>query len=483
MIGFRRAAIAGLASLAMAHPALAAAPASPLPVGTRIGPFSVLGGTMSQDGADIFGQDLKLSGSGLTLDISRLRVSPGTGGGWIIQLDGATARPRAAGMAGDSLTIGPSTLKISSSATPDCPIAQIRGFNISRGAAIVAGKGEVLSFSGFSAALPDAGSCLVGLDSSLARLALKQVSGGQVTIDQIALEGSNIPLSNQATQHEGESALKLSAGAARFQLPGMPPTWTFGALEATAEAATPGLAGLFQTLASLRPLEDGPGAPELRLMQFYNSATMLDAKIHASAADVGISAVGAVPAAMVADFARAGLSSMNGTGSIDLQLAEGGLSAQTKLRIVGVADLGLDIEGDLTPYGREKIALGASRKPLGYHLIPTATVSRATFSFLNTGFHSAAMSIFGVSAPIYLDGLAGSFETKGGAENALIAASLKRAAYFLRRNEQSARRGETDLPTLAMIAPDPPASLISILLAALSPSAKNVTKLNFSLSP
>lgn len=479
MIAARRSAALAAAAFLACGPAAAQTSA----LEQALAPFAVVGGQIASSQTGYSASGVKLAGAGITIDISKMRAIPTAGGGWTLQLAGATLRPAAAALAGTSLTIGPSTLELEPGSDPSCPIARVAAFNFSQGVERSNGTAVATTFKNLVGTVSKPAGCLTDFDVSLGSLAIKDTQSGQFSFSGLTLSGRKVPLSSAGTRSADETRIKLHADASQYQIADMLPVWTTGSLDVDARARTPTLVGITQLLENLRPLDPGPAAGELRLMQAYNALTMLAAHVQASAADVSVSAAGAVPVVMVANFGQAGLSVMHGTGQVTFDLGQGAAQISSKLRVIGVADLGLDILGQILPYDRKKIALALQRKPLGFHLIPSAAIKEAQVSFLDTGFHTAAINILGVPAQDYLDGIAATFAQKEGGENAFISATLKRLSNFLRRDYQVGQSSATHEPTVARITPQPAASLIDIMLAALSPSAKNVTGLNFRLTP
>jgi len=464
-----------------------------------LSPFDIVSPPPVEDGTGGFlANNMLLRSKNLSVSISKFRAHPGSAGNWIIQISGASFRKQG-DVSGYNFTIGPSSFEIGPSSNV-CRIGRFRAMNISHGEVIrptqpgrhsptytIDGptdgpaRQSPLKFDGLTGRLAIGESCVGSIQAKVSKLAIGDALGGALRLSDGSLKLANIPLSVSSNPDVAQSHLSLNASGVQYQVGDSLPVWTTGGVDLLGTANATSLIGFTKVISTLEPFAPGPPATELRLMQFFNAATIIDGDLDLHVKNVSISAAGAVPAMMVANFSRAGLSVMSGDFTARAALQEGKINAGLVAKIVGVGNLSGAVEGSIQPYDQAKFNVALSGKSLGFHLIPTADVSSGRISFTDLGFRNAAWTILGVSAPAYLNGLENALSKDGTSQSSLLATFLKRLEYFLRLDGQDGVGGQDRKPTVAIINPDTPASIIQILLSVLSPDARNMSPLNFKI--
>jgi hypothetical protein len=197
---------------------------------------------------------------------------------------------------------------------------------------------------------------------------------------------------------------------------------------------------------------------DLDVMQAWNVFTALEAQMDISAPVLRIYAPGAVPAEMVANFSRAGLSTISGSAGVSIDLSDRVLDASFDLSLTGLVDASVKLLAKALPYVREKLESAAAGRDIGLHLIPDLLVSGASLTWRDTGLDRAVVDITGVPAGRQMEEIAALSSGGGGDPEAVL---LGASAGFLRQ----AADGST---LVVRLSPDEPRTLASLLFAFLT---------------
>lgn len=131
-------------------------------------------------------------------------------------------------------------------------------------------------------------------------------------------------------------------------------------------------------------------------MQAYNSGLAAEADLHLSASAIRIYSAGVMPAHLIRNFGRAGLSTISGGITADLALRRGLGRFRQSLELTGVGIQKLQAEFDAKPFGPEKIDYAMSDVELGLHGVPDIDIMSAVLEVVDLGFAAAIREVTGM---------------------------------------------------------------------------------------
>lgn len=143
--------------------------------------------------------------------------------------------------------------------------------------------------------------------------------------------------------------------------------------------------------------------PAVRWMQAWNALHFLSPEIALQAPSVRLFLPGVMPAAMVANFGRAGLSTIIGSLRLDSTQEGGAQSAQLQASVNGVFDLDLNSTLRTIPYTTESLTL--SHQTGANHFFDTAiaSVEHLDLDYTDRGLDAISQAIIAVPAGRYAE--------------------------------------------------------------------------------
>jgi hypothetical protein len=255
-----------------------------------------------------------------------------------------------------------------------------------------------------------------------------------------------------------------------YRRSGEVPAFGFSETEVRFSATSDSLAPLAAWIGRMASRESPvPGA--LDVMQAWNVLTAINGSLQVSAPVIRIYAPGVVPSEMVANFSRAGLSTVSGSASLSLDVSDRVFDAGAKMSLTGLVDASVSLAGGALPYGREKMEAAATGREIGWHLLPDVLVEAGSLTWFDTGLDRAVIDIGGVPSGRQLEEIAALVSTReGDAASVLLGA----VASFLRL----AADGEA---LTATIAPSTPKRLSSLMFGILTAPLDMVGEIGFAL--
>ncbi|MCE6959700.1 hypothetical protein LAZ40_11785 [Cereibacter sphaeroides] len=227
-------------------------------------------------------------------------------------------------------------------------------------------------------------------------------------------------------------------------------------LRATASEASLGaLAWFLSELAVTGASDKG----DLELMRAWNGLTEADGAIAVSVPVLRLFAPGIVPSEKVANFSRAGLSTVSGSLAGRLAISDRIVDVTLDGGFIGLADIRLALKGVALPYMPDKLDAAERAIPLGYHLIPDLRVGEGTFVYDDRGLDQASIDVLGVPAGRQVEEWAASIGASPTSSRGL-ATTLGAVAASLR----IAATGDTIRASIHALEPMPIVRLLSLCL-------------------
>jgi hypothetical protein len=277
----------------------------------------------------------------------------------------------------------------------------------------------------------------------------------------------------EASSGESESNAVLSGLILGFEYrrAGEVPAFGFPETEVRFSATRSSLSPMFTLVERIaRRSSSVPAA--LDGMQAWNVVTAMNGSLGVSGSSLRIYAPGAVPSEMVANFSRAGLSTISGSGSLSLDLADRVFDAEVAMSLTGLVDASISARGAALPFVREKLEGAASGRDLGWHLLPDIIVEGASLSWEDRGLDRAVIDITGVPAGRQLEEIAAIVSKREGDASSILLGGI---ASFL-------RLGAEGRPVAAFLDPRDPQRLAALLFGLLTDPIGIAGKAGFSLS-
>ncbi len=209
----------------------------------------------------------------------------------------------------------------------------------------------------------------------------------------------------------------------------------------------------------------GDASGDFIAMSIANAATLVEGDLAVDTAGFRVHMPGAVPAAAVANFRRAGISSIGGSLSFRATNRYGLMRTYTSLDVAGLGRADLSLETLLNPYPKEKLIAAARGVEIGFHLFPDVDLLSGELRYLDIGLDRAVVNLTGVPAGRYLEELAS--RLYAGEEDAR-ALSLR---YAMREVAGFLRRASYGTEMVLAIDPPDPVEAIRIVLAAIRNTA------------
>lgn len=296
--------------------------------------------------------------------------------------------------------------------------------------------------------------------------------------DLIAMETKfqvSAPLSRESISQGSKASLRAALTGVEYrglgEIPAVGLPETSFALDVTEES----LAALFHFLSPFS-FWDPKGMTDLDLMQGWNAATDLDGRLLWKAPVVRLYTPGVVPEALIANFSRAGLSTISGTSEFDLSLEDRILDLDLQGGFTGLFDFTIAAQAAALPYERAKLEAGLQGADLGFHLVPDLRIGAAQLSYLDTGLDMASNDILGVPAGRQIEEIAGKTRQEA-APPADAMSNLADVLDGLARFFRLASEGEK---IVVQTTPEDPFSILSIIHLMLSDTAHLPDALNLS---
>lgn len=201
-----------------------------------------------------------------------------------------------------------------------------------------------------------------------------------------------------------------------------------------------------------------PVAAALDGMQAWNVLTEIDGSLALSAPILRIYAPGVVPSEMVANFSRAGLSTVSGGAGLSIELSDRLFELGAEMSLTGLMDASASITGAFLPYVKEKLESAASGRDLGWHLLPEIIVETGSLAWTDRGLDRAVIDITGVPAGRQLEDFAAIASSRQGDAVSILLGGI---ASFLRLAADGAG-------VVAKLEPQAPQRLASLLFGLLT---------------
>lgn len=302
----------------------------------------------------------------------------------------------------------------------------------------------------------DTGGCQLDGIASAGSMAIN-FAGGQTTKVMDIRSRISLPASAAAAEARRDlAALDVSLAATEFSRRREIPSFGTSGSTLSVKAESASLSGLVAVLRASNPFAVSRD-PNFLVMQLANASTMVRAEAGLGLPVIRVYAAGAVPARSVANFSRAGLSTISGGARLALTMREGDLLSQGIIDARGLGEIRAAIEVALYPYTREKLDLAAAGHDLGFHMLPDLEIRTASLALKDSGFSRAFEGIAGTTTGVYLDDQAARSVSEGGQA---LAAALSRAAQF-------ARQLASGTGLEAQVKPAAPVPLIDVIIGAL----------------
>jgi len=284
--------------------------------------------------------------------------------------------------------------------------------------------------------------------------------------DLIAMETKlqvSTPLSRDDISPGSKASLRAALKGVEYrglgEIPAVGMPETSFALDVTEDS----LAALFQLLSPVT-FWDPKVMTDLDLMQGWNAATDLDGRLLWKAPVVRLYTPGVVPEALIANFSRAGLSTISGSSEIDLSLEDRIVELDLQGGFTGLFDFTVTAQAAALPYERAKLEAGLQGVDLGFHLIPAFRIGSAQLSYVDTGLDMASNDILGVPAGRQIEEIAGKTR-QGAASTGDARSNLAEVLDGLARFFRVASEGEKIIVSTTPADPLPILSIIHLMLS------------------
>jgi len=223
-------------------------------------------------------------------------------------------------------------------------------------------------------------------------------------------EGLRVDLRLPATVEDADSltaaaTIKVTARSAEFSRSREVPSAGFSNLSADMRFEGQSLIGMIQVIRS-RNLFDDPDFELFRSMQYVNAFSMITGQAEISAPLIRLYAAGVVPQSAVANFSKAGLSTMSGQFNGKFRYNQGIIDGGVDLSLLGLFGLTGTLAMDVAPYPGEKLEAAREGKSLGLHGFPDIGLLSFSIKLMDGGMIDASQALTGVPIQSYIRGLA-----------------------------------------------------------------------------
>lgn len=282
------------------------------------------------------------------------------------------------------------------------------------------------------------------------------------------------PVTADGIVEGGKAALRAALTGVEYRGLGEVPAFGLPEASFALDVAEPSLAAPIQLLSSTSFWAPQEGS-DLDVMKFWNAITDLDGRLLGKAPVLRLYTPGVVPEAMVANFSRAGLSTLSGAGEIDLSFSDRLVDIDASIGFTGLFDAKLTASTVALPYPQEKLEAGLKGVDLGFHLIPDLRFGSVEISYVDQGLDKASNDILGVPAGRQVEELAANMRRQGetGASQSL-AQVMDGLSMFLRTASEG-----SEVSVLA--GTSEPLSIISIIHLMLADPLALWSKANLSM--
>lgn len=205
-----------------------------------------------------------------------------------------------------------------------------------------------------------------------------------------------LPGSAEATTTlQGPAHLKINVGEIEISRAGEIPSLGASGTEFAMDADMHSLATPAALVRAANPFRYvWPGSA--LAMQAYNASLRAAADFRFSAQAIRIYSAGVMPAPLIRNFGRAGLSTITGDLTGELALRKGVGRLKQSLVLTGIGTQKLLMEFDANPYPAEKVELAMDAIDLGLHAVPDIGILRAEIEVDDEGFAGAMREVTGM---------------------------------------------------------------------------------------
>jgi hypothetical protein len=205
----------------------------------------------------------------------------------------------------------------------------------------------------------------------------------------------NLPLSRQAATNAQTAYIKAGVDRIEAWEKGSSSVFGFSDIGLSANFASSSLQGAL-ILARSASFLSPDGDMKLDLMQAFNAASLLDGTIKLTSPQMRIYSAGVLPAEAVANFSRAGMSTITGSISADLDMSNGISNLTAETTMSGLVDVAIDLQSRSEPYSRNLLKLAKAGKISGAHLIPKIYPEMLSIRYQDIGLDAAIQDVAGV---------------------------------------------------------------------------------------
>lgn len=196
--------------------------------------------------------------------------------------------------------------------------------------------------------------------------------------------------------------LRIGVDSFSYASPGEIPAVGILRLDVTLSAPARQWAGLVH-LSRMTAVGTASQVPAVRWMQAWNAVHMLAPEVTLDAPAVRLFLPGVLPAAMVANFSRAGLSTIIGSLEYDSANVGDQQAGRLKASVNGVFDIDLRSVFETRPYPMETMRISQQTGDFTFHQTTIAGVESLDLGYTDRGLDGISQAIFSVPAGRYAE--------------------------------------------------------------------------------
>ena len=323
---------------------------------------------------------------------------------------------------------------------------------------------------------PPASSCAFRGIAGTGRSEIEMAGGTDILVLESAFQLSLPVLEASAAAGTGTASLRAALTGVEYRGFGEIPAFGFPDTSFALDVSEESLAATLQLLGR-SSLWTPTRQPKLDLMQSWNALSDLDGRLLWKAPVVRLYTPGVVPEALIANFSRAGLSTISGAAEFDLRLKDRLVDLKASGGWTGLFDFDASIAAVALPYVREKLEAALSGADLGFHILPDLRIGAAKLTYQDRGFDTASNDILGVPAGRQVEELAGKIRAGADPEGLILhlASVLDGVAMFYRFAAESR-------PVHVAIGSEEPISIAAFVHMMVTSPQDIVQKLHLSMT-
>lgn len=238
------------------------------------------------------------------------------------------------------------------------------------------------------------GDCSLGGRITLGSATTRQPSGATHRAVDVRIDAWLPGSADAAASLAGPASIAMAVGELEIGGGGQIPGLGASDLTLSLSAEMASLAAPLQLVGAANPYRYvWPG--NALAMQGYNAALRASFDLAIETKSLRIYSAGVMPAAMIRNFSRAGLSTITGSMRLDLAMRRGLARLRQDLAMTGLGDQSLMIEASATPYDMPLIEATMGGQEIGLDGVPDIVIHAAQLDLEDRGFSAAAREITG----------------------------------------------------------------------------------------